>query len=174
MQLIAKAQEHERVAFLPYVQISLRAAVYRPYVEEPNSLAEHLFKRRKTLGLLQKEAANLIGVGAFTYLNWEKNKTEPEVRYIPAIIRFLSYDPFPEPQTLGEQIVRAREGQGISRKRLASRLAVDEGVLAKWERDVTRPKGNQLQKIGALLPNMLRRHNYPADTDDTLSVKRLR
>lgn len=88
-----------------------------------------------------------MGVGAFTYLNWEKSKTEPEVRYIPAVVRFLEYDPLPKPRTFGERIVRAREAEGISRKRLAALLEVDEGALAKWEKGLTLPKDRCLDTL---------------------------
>ncbi|MDR3500702.1 MAG: helix-turn-helix transcriptional regulator [Parvibaculum sp.] len=84
-------------------------------------------------------------------MNWEKSKTEPEVRYIPAIIRFLGHDPFPAPQTLGERIVRTREGQGISRKRLAAKLGVDEGALAGWEKGLREPQAKYRAKLRTFL-----------------------
>jgi DNA-binding XRE family transcriptional regulator len=52
-------------------------------------------KRRLDLGLLQKEVAEKIGPDPWTIANWEKGKTEPGARIIPAIIGFLGYDPRP-------------------------------------------------------------------------------
>jgi hypothetical protein len=37
--------------------------------------------------------AELIGVDLFTVLNWERGATKPKFRYLPAIIRFLGYNP---------------------------------------------------------------------------------
>ncbi len=62
----------------------------------PVSLGDHLKKRRMDLGITQKEAAHRIGAGQFTVINWEKGRTEPAVRFLPAIMPFLGYDPFPE------------------------------------------------------------------------------
>lgn len=48
------------------------------------------------LGLLQREVAQQLGVDKWTVLNWERGKTSPDVRYYPAIIEFLGYNPFPQ------------------------------------------------------------------------------
>lgn len=52
---------------------------------------------------------------------------------MPGIIKFLGYDPFPEPQTLGERLAAKRRMLGLSRKELAKRLGVDEETLARLE-----------------------------------------
>ena len=69
-------------------------------------------------------------------MNWEKGYFEPEIRYFPAIISFLGYDPFPNPKTLDEKIVAWRRRSGISRKSLARQLSIDEASLAKREKDI--------------------------------------
>jgi hypothetical protein len=40
--------------------------------------------------------------------NWEVNVSKPEIRYMPAIIKFLGYNPLAEAKTLAEQLVRQR------------------------------------------------------------------
>ena len=50
-----------------------------------------------------------------------------------AIIEFLGYDPFPEPRTAGERLAAKRRRLGLSRKRLAKKLSMDEMTLARIE-----------------------------------------
>lgn len=90
---------------------------------EPQTLGAHLKKRRMDLGARQKDVAEEIGVNHRTYEGWEQEKYEPEFRYWPGIIRFLGYDPNPEPGTFGERIRAARRWDGFSRRALAKRLA---------------------------------------------------
>ena len=55
------------------------------------------------------------------------------MKHWPNIIELLGSDPNPIPTTLGEKILAYRRAKGISRKRLAEKLRVDEGTLWKWE-----------------------------------------
>jgi transcriptional regulator with XRE-family HTH domain len=89
-------------------------------------------------GLWQKHVAREIGCSKASLLNWEKGRAEPELRFLPAILRFLGYDPRPEPASLGGRIRAAREGEGLSEWELARRLGLDPGTLAAWERDEVR------------------------------------
>ena len=66
--------------------------------------------------------------------NWEKNKTKPPIALMPAIIRFLGYDPHPEPSTLPERMRAYRVRGGLSIKEAASRAGVHEDTWAEWER----------------------------------------
>ena len=52
---------------------------------------------------------------------------------MPAIIKFLGYNPLPAESTLAEQLVRQRASLGLSQKDSAERLGVDPSTLAKWE-----------------------------------------
>ena len=45
--------------------------------------------RRWSRGLEQREAAAEIGVSIATYRGWETNRYEPDLRHVPAAIRFL-------------------------------------------------------------------------------------
>lgn len=75
----------------------------------------------------------MIGVSESTLVTWELNQAEPAIRFVPKIVVFLGYDPFPEPATLGERIVAKRRALGIARKRLAYLLDIDEGALRNCE-----------------------------------------
>lgn len=81
--------KHGRVAFLPYVRISLKALRRKPFDFEPKTLGEAIKKERLNRGLSQGEVGALIGVTSFTVLNWEKGKTEPKREFMPTVLQFL-------------------------------------------------------------------------------------
>lgn len=82
------------------------------YSDAPKTLGEHLRRRRLQLGLLQREAAKGFGIVHSAYIKWELDRVEPEIRYWPALIRFLGYDPHPKPETIGEWIACERRPAG--------------------------------------------------------------
>ena len=81
-----------------------------------------------------------MGVNTWTYLLWEQDRTEPVVRYYPAIFAFLGYDPFPPPRTLPEQIASQRRRLGLPIKKAAKLVGVDEGTFARWENGAWTPR----------------------------------
>jgi transcriptional regulator with XRE-family HTH domain len=83
--------------------------------------------------LTQKQAAERLGVNPWTVLNWEKDHTEPPIESMPAIIRFLDYDPFPEPKNIDERLLAKRRAMGWSIREAARQLGVDEGTWRNWE-----------------------------------------
>jgi DNA-binding XRE family transcriptional regulator len=84
------------VAFLPFVPIRLKARKPESFPEIPQTFGDHIKLSRLQRKLTQKQVAKLLGVSPFTVLNWEKNKTTPPVQGMPAILRFLGYNPFQE------------------------------------------------------------------------------
>ena len=75
----------------------LKSLRKKDYSENPQTLGEHLKKRRRELGLLQREAAERMGIWAETYANWEKGKSEPVAAQFRPVVLFLGYDPTPAP-----------------------------------------------------------------------------
>jgi len=117
----------------------------------PQTLGEHVRKRRQELKLSQDEAGTLLGVTSFTVLNWEKGKTEPPIASLPSILQFLGYDPYPEPTNLPERLLAKRRQMGWSLKEAARHFGVDEGMWGDWERGATVPKGRHRKCIEAFL-----------------------
>ena len=66
-------------------------------------------------------------------MNWECNATHPALLWRPRIIEFLGYAPYDPSWTPGERLRAAREALGLSRRKMAKALGVDEGIVAKWE-----------------------------------------
>ncbi len=65
------------------------------YPAELVTVGNHIRKRRLDLKLLQREVAAEIGVSTQTVQYWEAGRHQPAFRHLPAIIRFLGYDPAP-------------------------------------------------------------------------------
>ncbi len=98
-----------------------------------------------------KETAEQLGTHATNVALWAKNRTNPDLRFWPAIIRFLGYDPRPEAQSVGQALKRHREGHGLTQNQLAAILNVDPSTLAKWEREERVPIGEYRQRVDAVL-----------------------
>jgi transcriptional regulator with XRE-family HTH domain len=94
---------------------------------------------RLKAGLSQKEVAARLSADPLTVVNWERNNTVIEVRFNPAIIALLGFNPLPEGRTPGERKRRTRLSRGLSKKRLAALAGIDEATVAKLETDVASP-----------------------------------
>jgi transcriptional regulator with XRE-family HTH domain len=100
--------------------------------DEGDTLEGHLRRVRKERGLKQTEVAALMGVSKTSVLDWENGK-QPHVRMYPVLIAFLGYEPWPKPRALAELLLAERRRRGLSAKRAAKLLGVDEGTWAGWE-----------------------------------------
>jgi transcriptional regulator with XRE-family HTH domain len=118
---------------------------------EPKTIGDHIRRRRLELKLLHKDVAKQLGVCQPSVYNWEANRSEPDIRYMPAVIRFLGYDPLPGVQGFGEQLVQRRVALGLSQKEAAKRIGVDPGTLAKWERGEREPTGRSQELVKRFL-----------------------
>jgi transcriptional regulator with XRE-family HTH domain len=104
----------------------------KDYLERPQTLGQHLKKRRKELGLLQREAAHQMGIDTWTYLNWEKDKTKPATARFRPVVAFLGYDPSPEPTTLAGRLEAKRRAWGTTHDQVAEQLGWDPGTLTRY------------------------------------------
>lgn len=93
--------------------------------------------------MTQGQVALRLLVTKETLLLWEHDRAIPTVRYYPAILRFLGYDPFPPPKTLPERIARHRQRLGLSIEAAAKLLGIDEGTFGAWERGTRKPQSGE-------------------------------
>jgi hypothetical protein len=107
-------------------------------------LGDHIRSRRLDLNLQQ------IGVDVTTICAWENNASAPAIRYIPSILSFLGYDPFPSRQTLPERLATARKVLG----RLALSLGLDPGTLQSWEAGRHEPTRRSVELIERFLKTL--------------------
>jgi DNA-binding XRE family transcriptional regulator len=102
-QLVAAMNPCDRVAFLlPGVRASLRARKPEVLSHAGDDLPARLRRRRRELGLLQKDAAKGLGISAETLINWEKGRRQPPARCYPALISYLGCESWPAAQSLSE------------------------------------------------------------------------
>ena len=99
----------------------------------PTTLGEHIRQRRLKLKLTPKEAGKLLGTDEGSVISWEKGRRAPRVYRLPAILRFLGYNPLPEPCTISERLVAKRLERGWSRRVASSHLGIDVTTLRDWE-----------------------------------------
>ena len=132
-------QGQGRVAFLPCLPVTLKCLKPKETDFEPQTLGEHVKRCRLMRRLSQKRAARVLGVKSWTVLNCEKGHTEPPIESIPAILRFLDYDPFPTPIGLSDRLLAKRRAMGWSIKEAARRFGVDVGTWGAWERGAVSP-----------------------------------
>ena len=92
-----------------------------------------------------------IGVDTTSVFNWEANTSQPDLKYMPAVIQFLGYNPLPAADTLGERLVRHRTSLGMTQGEAAKRLGVDPGTLARSERGEREPAGSLLGRAERFL-----------------------
>ena len=141
---------------LPYCHITLKASKLLPpnYPKSLITIGDHIRKVRLDRGLRQRDVANLIGVDPFTILNWERRITNPKFRYMPAIIRFLGFNPCPiDPEApFRVRLKASRLELGLSLKQLAKRLKLKECTIRKLESGKSKnPATDTLDKVRRLL-----------------------
>ena len=102
--------------------------------------------------LTKRQLSLKLNVSDITIYLWEKNKVRPSLAQIPKIIEFLGHDPFnKETENLGERIRKYRRIHGLTQKKLAEQLGVDQSTLAGWERGEHRPTKKKLEKVLGIL-----------------------
>lgn len=126
----------ECIPALPFCHRTLVAALPKPgYPKQIKHLGDHVRARRIDLGLRQLDVADRLGAEKDTVRNWEVGRTEPEIRFLPAVIAFLGYNPLPESNTPGGEIERRRLSLGWSQSQLADRAGVDPATIRRVEAD---------------------------------------
>ena len=105
------------------------------------TIGDHLLRRRLGLKLRQRDVAKQVGVNVASIVNWENNLSKPKVHFMPAIIRFLGYNPLPPCNGWADRLVHARTAIGLTQKEAADRIGVDQCTLARWERGEREPIG---------------------------------
>lgn len=117
------------------MRVVRKCLIPKPYDFEPTTIGEHIKKERLRRGLLQKDVAQEIGVTLFSIMNWETGLSRPMTRHLPAIIKFLAYNPMHDAPSSIPALLKARRLEpGLSQEGAARQLRVDETTWARWER----------------------------------------
>ncbi|WP_298939156.1 helix-turn-helix transcriptional regulator [uncultured Dysgonomonas sp.] len=137
----------------PFCGLEISAlAPYLKQLDNPQFIGERLKKRRLQLRLPQADVAKILDVCEDSITGWENGRSAPQIQYYPQIIDFLGYNPFPmNTETLGGKIKKYRIEHGLSIKKLAKNIGVEERTLASWEANKAIPKNIQYQKLKELI-----------------------
>ena len=141
-------------AFAQYPKYSLH--VSRPvklppgYPVELRSIGDHIRKRRLDLGLLQIEVVAQIGVSENTIWNWEHG-TEPALIHIPAVLDFLGYVPWEQPEDPVGRLAYFKKVNGLSLRRLGALMGRDPEQLEDWVSGRVKPCKKNTAKIKSFL-----------------------
>jgi transcriptional regulator with XRE-family HTH domain len=105
-----------------------------------NTLGDHIRKKRVDNGLLQKDAAIILGVCEDSITHWENNRAQPQVQHYPAIILFLGYYPFVhEPESFAGSLRRYRYSKGYSYEAAGNEFGVNASTVRGWEQSLYVP-----------------------------------
>ena len=108
--------------------------------------------RRLDLKLTKRQLSLKLNVSDITIYLWEKNKAQPSLAKIPKIIEFLGFEPFKtEARNLADKIKSYRYLHGLSQKKFAELLAVDQTTLVGWESGHHQASKKMLDKIKSVL-----------------------
>jgi len=114
----------------------------KPYPKELITYGDHLRKKRLDLNLSQPQVAKIINVTTDCITNWELNRHNPELSYIPKIISFLEYTP-----AINENpIKKYRMEKGLTQKELAKILEIDPRTLSRTERERSQKLSNRVKE----------------------------
>jgi len=121
-------------------------------IENPQTIGEHIRKRRYELKMLQADLAKLIGVCEDTITGWENGRSFPQIQFYPKLIQFFKYNPFPiDDTTFGGRITKFRIERGIGQRQFAKQLEINETTLRAWEQNENLPSPNKLKTLNKLL-----------------------
>jgi DNA-binding XRE family transcriptional regulator len=136
---------------LPGLPLTLKSLKNNACAADPQKVGEHIKRKRQLDHLTQKQAGLIIGVDAYTVLNWEKDKTTPSPKDWPGIIRFLGYVPLPQPVTLAERLYYVRCIKGWSLKEAGHAAGIHEETWGYWERGQNLPQKHMKERIEQFL-----------------------
>jgi transcriptional regulator with XRE-family HTH domain len=113
---------------------------------------DHIKTRRLDMKLTKRQLSRKLNVSDITIYLWERNKVRPSLAQIPKIIEFLGRNPFEtHSENLADKIKGFRRVRGLSQKKLAELLGIDQTTLAGWERGEHQPIKNMLQRLLAVI-----------------------
>ncbi len=122
------------VALLQRVPVRLKALKPKEFDFEPQTIGDHIRKRRLLLKLTKKAVAGILKVSQFSIINWELGRFQPSnVSTLHRIIKFLGYDPLPVGCTILERLRQKRRQMGWGQRELAEHFGVDRCTVTGWE-----------------------------------------
>ncbi len=152
------------------IEIPLQVPPLPEFAQEPVTLGDHLRRRRRELGLYQKDVAAQIGVTTSTIWNWEHGWTI-DLRYIPGVIAFLGYNPIPCPDDTIEKLAWFKQVNGLTLEQLGVEMGRDPEQVGEWLIGRHRPCQSNRKMIEGFLQSQESTENPRAENE--CKLKRL-
>jgi len=126
---------------LPFCHLRLEGRRPRPkgYPEAPETVGQYLKRRRLDLGMLQKEAAKVLGTNPLVYGSWERGQVVPGANQMARIVRFLGTAPLVKSASLPGRLREFRRQAGLTQAQLAARVRATQATVSDWELGVHVP-----------------------------------
>jgi len=158
----------DRIVNVPRKDISPVWTRSFPVSKQPQTIGQHLKKKRFELGIRQIEAARKLGVSNRTLSLWECDRVPPVWANQPRIVTYLGYDPFTDPMlgrprgnettgvaflsqsgplSLGHKIVKRRLEMRKNRKQCAQEMCISVKTLQAWETNRYQPSSALLKRL---------------------------
>jgi transcriptional regulator with XRE-family HTH domain len=116
------------------------------------SWGDHVRNHRLSLGMFQREVAELLGLSVDGIASWEKNRTQPAISQIPKVVDFLGYQPFElDDSTFAGRLKAYRLLYGLSHKKVGALLGTDPSNIGRWESGKGRPSKDMQVRLDRLL-----------------------
>ena len=166
------------------MRIILRGLIPKSYPAKPQTIGQHVKRCRLGRKLTQREAARLIGVSPWTVLTWETGHTEPPIEVMPAILKFLDFDPYhrdiiaerslsTEAQVLGILCELAEDGSGtVPVQKITAQFFEKYG--AEYSRPITNKWIGYVLRTRLHLPTYKTSGVYVVPMGDTAKLEVLR
>lgn len=94
---------------------------------------DHVRAVRLERGLLQREAAEIIGIAKTNLVAWEKHEKEPRPSSLPGVISFLGYCPMAYPENEGQKIRLWRRLLGYGHRDFAKLVNLHPATVRRIE-----------------------------------------
>lgn len=117
------------------------------------TIGDHIRKRRMDLGLLQRDLVPILKTRSVESItNWENSHSDPQVHYMPDVIRFLGYIPIKLAlDTLGGRVATFRVLNGLSHKAMGRMLGVNASTVGSWEKNEALPHKEKLDDLNKMI-----------------------
>ena len=138
--------------YFPEWSNTIKRLPSKKYPTNPQTIGDHLLKRRLDLHLLQKDVAQQLGVTTDCITLWENGNSVPQIQHVPKIIAFLGSNPYMvKSKSLGGRIKNYRLLHGLSHKKLGKILGVDASTVGSWENGKFIPEQPTINRLEELL-----------------------
>lgn len=122
------------------------------YPHAPQTIGEHIRKKRIDCGLTQAELGKILKVSSDCITFWENNRSEPQIKYYPRINKFLSYHPIIFDETnFRERLRKYRHYNGASFRQMGLLLKVDASTVRAWELGHNKPSQEKVKELNTML-----------------------